>query len=504
MAVAFSASASAASAAPTPLGGAAPVDVSADGRYVLRADGTVLDRQTDLPLGTGAGPGAVDLAAHSPKVLVEADGNLTVVGPNDPPDPGVVASIDDQGAPVNADRLRVHLVRDGETVIFQTTETPARILRRDLASAKTTVLSTGTTLLDASEDGRVITWSRELPAVQRPGGNRPIDPAGGVPGSVVGYQVEREAPRVVAVSSWSQDVYQRPTPTTCPADPQTRVTRTTPWGLHVSQDGDAQRYAFLLQSSSYDSAYPPYTKTVHQRVGSGEPRTLLDNSWQRIEWYVRTDSVSGAVSAIESRHGSPFRGGTLFDDAGGSRAVSPLPSGGESLTAGSVLPYDRGASAITTFTPLQVGGAGGTRASFVDAGGPLGPTATPWTALPRPTDAADGAATRADITWAACEDDPPVAVRGIWSDYAGIAAPSTRNSAGIVWFTQEPAGKVAAETLRVEVRWLGMRLWSRTVKYGPVTLPSILPFVPGYRATLAVKLADGATVFGSQALWRSR
>lgn len=498
--ISAAACAASATAATTPLGTTPPADVSIDGRYVLLVDGTVLDRQTGAPLAGSVGAGAVDLAARSPKVLVDTDGTLRVAAPSDPSDPGVVASIDTQGAPVKAEPLRAFLVRDGAAVIFQTSETPARILSRDVAAAKTTLLATGATLLDASEDGRVITWSRELPAVERPGGTRAFDPAGGVIGTAVGYQVEQNAPRVVAVSSWTQDVYERPTPTTCPANPQVRITETTPWGLHVSQDGPAERYAFLLQTTSRDSAYPPYTTTLHRRVGSGEPRTLLDNGFQRISWFVRTDPASGAVSAVESRHGSPFRSGTVFDDAGGSRTVA-APSGGEPLAASSVLAYDRGASAITTFTPLSPGT--DSSASFVDEGGPLGPTGTPWTTLPRATDPVDGPVTRADITWARCDADDLV-VRGTLSDYAAVAPATTRNSAGSVRFTPAPDGKITAKSLGVQLTWAGIRLWSKTVPSGPVTLPSILPFVPGYRTALRVTLADGTTVTGSVPLWRSR
>lgn len=491
----------AASAATTPLGPIIPLDVSVDGRYVLGDDGTVLDRQAGTPLGS-VGAGALDLAARSPKVLVQVDGTLAVAAPNDPPDPGVVASIDERGTPVETEPRKAFLVRDGAAVVFQTAESPARILSRDLATAKSTLLATGATLLDASEDGRVITWSRELPAVQRPGGNRPFDPAGGVTGSAVGYQVERNAPRIVAVSSWSQDVYQRPTPTTCPVDPQTRITETTPWGLQVSQDGDAARYAFLLQSTTRDSAYPPYTRTRHQRIGAGEPRTLLDNQSQRIEWSVLTDPVSGAVSAVESRHGSPFRGGSIFDDAGGSRSVTAPQSGGATLTVGVVRPFDRGAGAITTFTPVSPGE--GPTAAFVDEGAPLGASATPWTVLPRPTDVVDSLSTRADATWATCDGDDPVAVRGSLADYATVGPATTRNSAGTVRFSSAPDGKVAAKSLGVQLTWAGIRIWSRTVASGQVTLPAILPFVPGYRAALRVTLDDGTTVAGSVPLWRGR
>lgn len=492
--------ATSAAAAVTPLADGAARDASVDGRYVLFTDGTLLDRTTGVAVGAGAGPGAIDLAARAPKVLVDTFGALTVVTLGGTSSPSVSVSFDEQGAPVEAATGRAFLVRDGTAVIFQTATTPFRILSRDLATAKTTLLLSNATLLDASEDGRVITWSRELPAVQRPGSPLPFDPAAGVAGTAVGYQVERQAPRVVATSRWTQEVYQRPTPTTCPADPPTRVRDVRPWGLRVSQDGAAQRYAFLLQTSEHDSAYPASYRALHERVGSGAPTALLENHWERYEWGVRPDPVSGAVGAIENRRNSVFRTGTLFDDAGGSRVVA-APSEYLSYTASGVIPFDRGAGAITTFAPLPPGT--GAKA-FVDVGDALEPSATPWTTLPRSADAIDGDATRATVVWAPCDDLPPAPVRGVFSDYSGVVAPRTRNSAGIVWFTQGPAGKVTAKTLQIQVKWLGIPLWTRTVAEGPVALPPILAFVPGYTASLRVKLADGATVSGSVPLWRSR
>ncbi len=169
------------------------IDATSDGRYVLYADDSgarLLDRTagTTIPVPDGA----EQLADRSPRILIKgADGYRvldTTTGTL------TLATLDESVNAVPA--TSPELVRDGRSVIFQTgTGTAARVLERRLDTASTVVRATGVTLLHASEDARVITWSRPLPPAFRPADQIALaaDPAGGVPGTAVGYRVDDQA-----------------------------------------------------------------------------------------------------------------------------------------------------------------------------------------------------------------------------------------------------------------------------------------------------------------------
>lgn len=488
-------------AAPVRIGDDPAVDVSADGRYVLLDSGTVLDRSTGKPLAHSATADAIDLARAAPKALIASDGKLTVRDLTVGASSDAAANVGPDGTPVMALADSATLVQDGRTVIFQTATAPKRIIARDLEAGSSTVLLEDAALQDASEDGRVITWSRALAPQLRPFGT-PLasDPPGGVTGLAVGYVIDGGAARIVSRSEWEQRLWTASGDNVCANGSATASGwyRNDPTALQVSQDGAAGRYAFLLQTISSADSSPPYTRQHWQRVGAGEPLTLFDNNYQRTVWSIRSDPESGAFRYSQTWHGPSYNAAAIVADDGTKREIIPSATGGHGpWQTTSSLVFGRGTGFLTyggSFGPSV------TPALFVDDDlGPVGPSTTPWTTLPRGADLVfDEYTGQARVKWALCAEP------GRWSDYAGVVAPMTRNSAGIVWFTQAPGTRIPAKTLQIQVKWLGIRLWSRTVEYGPVTLPSILPFVPGYTASLRVTLADGATVSGSVPLWRSR
>ncbi len=211
-----------ASAAPVRLADRGLVDVSSDGRFVLLDDGQVVDRRGDAGLpGSTATPLA--LADRAAVVLERTPGGqLQVRGAGGEPQL-VNLGPDNLAVPAGPAKL----VRNGQAVIFQTTQSPVRIIERDLETSTSTVRAEGRSLLDASEDGRIITWIRQVTAAVPPPGRvvAPGAPAGVTAnGTAVGYTVDDQAPRTVGVSSWTQSPTPDQLQATCPAT--TRIRRT--------------------------------------------------------------------------------------------------------------------------------------------------------------------------------------------------------------------------------------------------------------------------------------
>lgn len=495
-------SAAAASASPTRVKNQGFVDVSSNGRYVLTSDGAITDRTTDstvLPIGTGS---PLDLANDAPISLESASGaGLVVRSPANPDGTFVSIGPSGTGVPISG---TARLVRNGTAVIFATTERPTRIIERDLTTGTSTVRLTGATLLDASEDGKVITWQRSTGEITRPAGSAPIpgDPTAGTTGVAVGYQVAGAEPRVVDVTHYAQQRLGNPS-TTCPEQVGANVT--TPVSLDVSQDGAAARYTLVL-GTAFKSAWYPFTSHQYSRLtSSGDPLVIATDDTQTSVAHVTTDPVSGAYTVVTDNHGSypTYNVAKVVGDDGTSHALAIAPTDTPNTAAlfTTAAPFARGAGAAFTAIPA-VGTQSGT---WLDDGfGAVGTSTTPWLGLPREGDAVDSAATKADTAFISCGVvTAPVA--GTIADYAPLTVKTTGNSAGSIAFTKAPAGKIAAKSLTVSVSWFGLQLSTRTTTTdGTVTLPAIVPGVSGFKATERVTLTNGTVVSASTALRRTR
>lgn len=476
------------------------VDVSSDGRYVLHVNGDVVDRAgtNGLPQATST---SIDLADRAPIALGKdfTNGILYVRTAQAPR--GTVASIGPDGTSVPAATGK--LVQNGSALIFSTTERPSRIIKRDLAAGTSTVLMTGVTLLDASEDGKVITFMRGVPVAKRPSGSTPIsgDPGAWWVSPAVGYQVGLDAPRIVAVQKISERAPGGEPVVGCPASVELQTT--TPNDLQISQDGSqGGQYSLVLSSSFKPYGGYPFSLTTIERLTADGRETIATSDGQRTNVSVRVDPVSGAYARIldDKANGFPLvnRAGIVAPD-GTATTLSVLPPEGSTDTAGRIstaIPFGGGAGAVYFGTAR----ADGSTWTYAVDGLPTGGT-TAWQTLPRTADRLDSSALTAEVEFAQCT---PVA--GTFDDYVGLDLTTTGNSAGTVGIGATPSGKIPAVSSRASIAWYGVPIWSKSSSQGPAfyRLPGIPAGLPGFKLTVQVKLADGTVLSRSTALRRTR
>ncbi len=456
---------STATAAPVRLADGGVVDISADGRFVLLDDGRLVDRTGDQSL-PAAGGTPLDLASGSPVVLQRTPGGqLQVRRPGADPE---FVNIAPDGFAVPAGPAK--LVRNGTVVIFQTTQSPVRIIERNLDTDTSTVRAEGRSLLDASEDGRVITWIRQVPAAVPPPGRvvAPGAPSGPTAaGTAVGYTVEDQAPRLIKVSSWRQYPAIGQEDVTCPT--ATRIFRASPLRLLVSQDGVAGG-AYSLGLAEIDPTDRPApggvrtSRTWYTNSGSGSIGFEVPNS---VETLV-LDPLSSAVGrSLEFRPEFNDPSGFTFKSFGSLQSEGVIsgqlrldPSTGDGAVITRVVPFAGGASAATT-----VRSASGDLSTWLDEA-VLTPKPAPyefWRPLPDSRDELDRADLTVDATWFLCDQLEPAQP---W-DYVRIEylAPSAR-SLGTVVARFTPAGVKPIRRATFTVRWgypWGPILWTKTV-----------------------------------------
>lgn len=476
------------------------VDVSSDGRYLLHVNGDVVDRSgtNGLPQGTLI---SLDLADHAPIALGTdvTSGSLYVRTLQAPR--GTIASIGPDGKSVPASTGK--LVQNGAALVFSTTERPARIIKRDLATGTSTVLMTGATLLDASEDGRVITYLRQLPNVGRPAGSTPVDgdPGPATSGQAVGYLVAGGQPHVVSVTKWRERAVGELSGT-CPTKVEVDVT--TPLDLKVSQRGQAGgSYSLILTTSDQRGGGYPFAATTITRLSATSGATIVSTDGQTTNATISPDPVSGAAGVIvnDKANGYPLANDARIVEPSGAveRLAIPAPEGSTDTAAffRKALPFNAGAGVAFTATSRA---ANATWTSIDESLTP-GADTTPWTELPRAVDAVDGAGTKIDATWAECEAPPA----GTFSEYVGLALKTSGSSAGLFTVTSSPAGRLKAASYRAAITWNGLALWRRSgAADATVRLPWIPAGLPGLKLTIAVTLADGTVLSQSTALRRTR
>lgn len=487
-----------ASATPTFVHSDGMIDVSSDGRYVLSANGELRDRSGagvgQLPMGIRT---PVDLADRAP-IALESDFNTGTLWVHDKDHGAVVVNIGPNGTSVPTTGTG-RLVRNGTAVIFATTERPTRIIERDLTTGTSTVRLSGATLLDASEDGQVITWQRAIGTIARTSGTPiPGDPTSGHTAVAVGYQVAGSAPRVVDVTHYKQVRTGNPEPV-CPE--MVGADETIPTSLDISQDGSSARYSLVLGTTRSLWWYP-FRADAWKRLTDGGPVQIASDDTQTTVAHVTTDPVSGAFTVITDNHGSypNYNQAALIGDDGSSSPLTVAPAGSTDTAALylKAVPFNRGGgvaySALTR--------AGVSSGTWVDEPAAAGASTTPWTTLPRSSDPVDGPSTTPDATFITC---PPTVVDGTIADYAPLALKTTGSSAGTITFTPAPAGKTTATSLTATVSWFGIKLWSRSATTaGTITLPAIFPGLAGFKATETVKLTNGTVLTSSTALRRTR
>lgn len=476
------------------------VDISSDGRYLLHANGDVVDRvgTNGLPMSTTA---PVDLADRAPIALGRdfTNGNLflrTLQAPR-----GTVANIGPEGTTVPASTGK--LVQNGSVLIFSTTERPGRIIKRDLAAGTSTVLMSGATLLDASEDGRVISYVRQLPGVSRPAGSTPIegDPGPSKTGQAVGYQVDGGAPHVVATTRWRERAVGELSGT-CPT--LVEVDTTTPTDLKISQRGQqGGTYSLVLTTADQRGGGYPFTATTIARLNATGAATIITSDGQTTGASINVDPVSGAAGVIlsDKANGFPLVNSARVIEPSGAQVPLTIPAPEGSTDTGAAfsnaLPFNGGASVAFTARSR----AANATWAYVDDSLTPGTDQTPWTTLPRSIDPVDGASTKIAATWADCT--PPPA--GTFGEYVGFALKTTGSSAGFFTVTSSPAGRLKAESYRAAITWGGLTAWRRSgAADATVFLPSIPVGLPGLKLTVSVKLTDGTVLTQSVALRRTR
>lgn len=462
------------------------IDATSDGRYVLYESATgpqLLDRTAGTTLPVPAG--AEQLADRAPRILIRDGSAFRVL--DVAAGFTVLATLDEQTNVVPA--TKAELVRDGRSVIFETgTGEARRTLERKLDTATTVERLRGAEFLHASEDARVITWKRPLPPAQRPAGTIPLpdDPAGGVPGTAVGYRVEDQAPRVVRTTSWMQ----------FPDGPIGSCTGTRyrgmanePTDLQISQNGAEPRYAMWLRVRS-DRAWfgRPSVEDNLFRIDEGnEPQVFGADLTIGSRYAVTPDPVSGSLG-FQTTSGADRAFGTLADP----RQSFGLAIGGES-NAGfgpAVVPIEGGAGALADAAPA--GAARGVYAFGIEPADrdPQAPARVRFTELPRERDAVDGPTQRAEVLYQEC------LFVGALSDYAKVS-PAGRGAL-TVQYNPAPEGKRASARLNATVSWYGITLWSRTFIYpGSFTTPAVPSGIPGFKLTLRAAPYESAPLTAS-------
>jgi hypothetical protein len=466
-------------------------DASSDGSRVLFADGSVLNRSTGATeLGPSKAP-TIDLASGSATTLTLDNSALFVRTPAQPD--GTFVSIGTQGVSVPA--AKGILVRDGRAVVFQTTESPSRILLRDLQAGTTTELLGRAALLDASEDGQLITWLRQVEAKPRTAG-QPLDSDPGTAtgrGQAVGYTLGG-ASRIVAKTKLTQRIVGEAPATGCPT--VTELDRTTPTNLRISQDGAGKYALFLSTAYQRGGGYPFASGTDGHLTPTGALAESTSNG-QTTSTFTRVDPESGAWTSVLSdrANGAPLVNRVQLNAPSG-QAFSFLNVGQTGTTDpvgayDTVIPVNRGAAAIYNFRARSVN-APSDAGSFIRDGFTPGTDATQWLTLPRAVDAPNDAGATVDADYLVC-GAPAGPVAGTFNDYVQAGS-------RIAWLGLNfaPEGKLAVSSARIELRWYGLTIWTRTVsRSGYVSLPKLPSYVPGFKVTTTLKLADGTRIVES-------
>lgn len=455
------------------------IDVSADGRYVLLETGAVIDRTTGATSEPVPGT-PLDLAIASPKVLYNAGGQLYVKDAFSA-QPGTLVSLSPAGAPLQVPGGQ--LVRNGAEVLFASSEAGGAHTI-DVGAAASTLAIPGASSAQASEDGRVITFSKPLPPVPRPAGLKARNAKATVEGVIAGYSVDGGAPRRIGVTKVTERLGAPSGAITCATNTAYYQT-ITPVLQGFTQDGLAGgRYQFSPATTVRDSLYDTW------------PTTSYTDTFQ--------DPVSGAYGSIFTTHGGApvYNAAGIVSEAGVPTALTYPPSSPENVPdvgfARRALPFSRGAGAILVGTPRGNPGDAGT---FVVEGIPTtGDSVIPWTTLPRTQDPLITGAEQIEASWATCQDPAPPAA----TDYVVITPKLTGNSAGTITLKPAPSGKPPVRSLTATVSWLGIRTWSRTTTTDTITLPSIPVGLPGFKVTVKVALVDGSSATTSAALRRTR
>lgn len=486
-------------AAPARVSDQAVVDASADGRLLLLANASVIDRVTGDVLIPPQGLQPLDLAADGPSMLARAaDGTLSVISPQ--LGGGVTAepmSYDDASALVPTAGF-AQFGRDAQTVVFTTTEATPRILEYRRGAGPASVRATGATLTDVSSDGRVITWSRSLPSVALPAESV----ARTALARAVGYQVPGQTPRVVGVTRVETAIEG-----SCGA-----IDVTQPGDLQVSQTGaEGGQYLFTTITGKQRAGTPLGSRTI-LRLGAGSPQVLQVLSAPDLgEASISTDPRSSAaiITVAPRLAGGVTNAATLLSDDGTLTALSVPKPDGAYASFDRTVPLLRGAgfaAAVTVSTsPTPAGARPELSGTWVDDAvrSTVGPSAGAWTPLPRPADAVDGAGTAADVQLSACQ--PPAPVAGAPGEYAPISLATTGRSAGTVGVVLAPSGRIAARSVTATVTWYGLRVFARTATAdGTITLPQLPVGLPGFKLGVRITLADGTVLTESAALRRTR
>ncbi len=490
------------SAAPIKVSDDSLVDATRDGRYVLvvgvdPATGvrtgatTVIDRTTSQhwPVSTEFDAHVPpQLADHAPRVLLQRGGRLVIrdviTGTEQHADLGP------DGKPVSSDRAR--LVKNGAEVIFSTKEPNPRILARDLVTNATTVRMTGVQLLDASDDGRVITYLRVMPTTQRPpSAPQLLDnlPNGGLDVRAVGYQVDGEAPRWIARTVFSQRATLDPRDATRCSGRATGDGDGQPFDLRVTQAGD-QQYTLV---ASIGAIRTPETSVVRLQADGSRPEKLGGLSLPSFDSTPRLDPgstayVAAGLSATDASWSSAADDGT----------TRLIPSSLDvARVSGTVMPVDRGRTVVFT----GVDASGRALGTFVDEGPGVGATQTgALLRLPRPADPVDFGTVPADASWAKC---PPAVTAREAANYAAVVVRTHGRSAGRVTLRLAPAGLARAQRVRLTVRHRGRATWTRSVtRSRRVTLPRLSIGARGYALHMRVTLTDGRVLAATTALRR--
>lgn len=488
------------------------IDATSDGRYVLLIDGSVLDRTTGATvLAPKTDPNTTPLAIadRAPITLERTPGGLVVRSAERPDGEFVSVGPDGIGVPAGA----AELVQNGTAVIFGTTESGRpRILRRDLTSDTTTVLlDTRASLLDASEDGKVVTWQRVARIVTPDRTSPAIPQLRGSDGYVVGYAVAGESPRAVATTKLTERRTGDPRPV-CPDF--TTVDRTDPIGLQISQDGAAGgRYALTLQTQSINGNYP-FSAIAYQQIGAGDAVALGAADSQTSQVYVFADPVSGAyVRRFDSKGSSGGANSGAVGRPGGPLVGLDIPSSVPGIETGvgtlvSGVPTRAGAGAVFSTAPRDTG----LISAYAYDGPAIDPAivdATPWTALPRSGDQSAQDAQLETSFLPACQAGPPVAAPA--AAYAQIVLGGSPNQFASVFISGTPAGNtIPATSVKATVSWYGLTTWSssRTLKTptatGLIRVPDVPAGVPGFKLTVVVTLENGAKLTQSVPMRRAR
>lgn len=508
--VALSAASAHAADAPKLLAAGGFVDATSDGKYVLLDDGRVIavDGSTAAPtvLPPVAGRTPLAIADRAPIVLERGPGGLYVRSAASPE--GKLVSLGPDGFAVPwSDGAGAELVQNGTAVIFTTTESGNRILKRDLVAGTTTTLAgPRVALLDASEDGTLITWERQVEAKLRTAGTPlPSDPGvGSGRGVAVGYTLNGKDSYVVAKTKLTQRIVGTPPETGCPV--LTEIDRETPRRLEISENA-AGKHALLLTTSFVRGGGYPFSAGTTTRLTQTGSQPFSSTDGQQFTSIEQVDPVSGAVGSILiNRVQAPLTNRASIVQPSGER--EPLLVVGQNGTTDPVgryrnlLPVQGGATAIYAFTPLEQGGPGA-EGTYVRTGFTPGTDATPWLTLPRAIDAPDASVSTVDVDYVVCEGATPTPtptpappVAGTWGDYASYGA-----GTGWVEIIAAPEGKIAARSATVTLSWYGIPVWSRTVtRSAYVTLPKVNRYLGGFKVTTVVTLKNGARVSDSRAL----